>query len=114
MLTTGNDRPSEGDRTSPRRDLSADPAFGELPNCVALDSSISAAALVLVGYRTTFDGRWILKRGPVQRAVKRGLAERAFWRALDELIQKGLIARRKEANGKQGHGVVVDDALTLP
>src|SRR6185369_7383909 len=89
--------------------------WGKLPNDIAKNPDVRDLALVLLAFRTTFAGKWILKWRKVQKACSKGLGERAFWAALAILIRLGLITRVKiPIPGKQGRGKVIDDPLTLP
>jgi hypothetical protein len=88
--------------------------FGMLPNAVACDPEIDECALVMLGARVTSGGRWLMTRTWALGLVRRGLAERPYWRGLSRLTGKGLVNRLKVANGRQGHGRVVDDLVRLP
>jgi hypothetical protein len=89
-------------------------AFGKLPNAIACDPDIDECALVMVAARLTYGGRFVMQPGWAQKLVRRGLGERPYWRGLGCLTERGLVERRKAANGRQGHGVVVDDRVRLP
>jgi hypothetical protein len=89
-------------------------AFGRLPNKLSVDPEITPEALVLLAYRLTFVGRWVLNWRDVQKCIKRGFGERVFWRAMGILKGKGLIGRHvTSVAGVQGPGEVVNDELHL-
>jgi hypothetical protein len=48
------------------------------------------------------------------RSWAQGLGEHCYWRGLALIVDRGLIKRRKQSNGRQGHGEVFDDLVCLP
>jgi hypothetical protein len=89
-------------------------AFGILPNAIACDPDIDECALVILAARLTYTGTWVMRRSWAQDLVRRGLGEHCYWRGLALLVDRDLIKRRKQGNGRQGHGEVFDDLVCLP
>jgi hypothetical protein len=89
-------------------------AFGMLPNTIACAPEVDECALVMLGARLTYAGAWVMTRTWAQGLVRRGLGEHCYWRGLALLVDRGLVKRRRQANGRQGHGEVVDDRVCLP
>jgi hypothetical protein len=94
-------------------DLPTQP-FGMLPNAIACAPDLDECALVMFAARLTYGGAWVMQRTWAQRLVRRGLGEHCYWRAMACLTERGLVSRRRQANGRQGHGDVVDDRVCLP
>jgi hypothetical protein len=88
--------------------------FGMLPNAIACAPDIDECALVMLAARLTYGGDWVMTRAWAKRLVRQGLGEHCYWRALGSLTDKSLLKRRRQANGRQGHGGVVDDRVYLP
>jgi hypothetical protein len=89
-------------------------AFGMLPNAIACDPDLNEGALVMLAARVTYGGAWVMTRNWAASLVRRGLGEHCYWRGLGALVDRGLIKRRRQANGRQGHGEIVDDRVCLP
>ena len=89
-------------------------AFGMLPNAIACAPDIDECALVMLAARLTYGGTWVMTRTWAKGLARKGLGEHCYWRALALLVDRGLVKRRRQANGRQGHGEVVDDRVCLP
>ena len=89
-------------------------AFGMLPNSIAVDPTIEHGALVMIAARLTYAGSWVMTERATARLVRRGLARHVYQRSMRTLVNRGLIKRHREPNGRQGRGEIVDDRVCLP
>ena len=83
------------------------------PNSIARDPRLSATALVLAAYRSTFVGRYKLIPDQLGGLARRGLGKNAATAAISELRAAGVLKRRQPP-GPPGTFMEVEEELCLP
>jgi len=92
-------------------------AFVRLPNAVARDKCLSAAALVLLGYRATFAGNFavssaMLAKNPIVRGP--GFGRDVIARGIGSIVDAGYLRRwQPSSTGDRSFGPCME-RLTLP
>jgi hypothetical protein len=88
--------------------------FGFLPDTVTRDPRVSPEMLVVIAYRCTIAGDWVLREVDLKRIVKRGLGEGVAGRAISGLKKIDLISRWQEPGLRKGTFGKLREVLNLP
>jgi hypothetical protein len=89
-------------------------AFGRLPNAVARDPRFGPEDLVVIAYRCTITGNWVLDEIDLKKLVSKGLGKNVARCVIARLREFGLTKRWQLPGLHKGHFGEVREVFALP